>query len=69
MMAARGRTPTDEELADARRSARLAATQGFPPGVCPYDPRDPGQSVLARVWAQAYTTAKDSDADDGENSR
>ncbi|MER6830799.1 hypothetical protein ABT352_32735 [Streptosporangium sp. NPDC000563] len=45
--------PTEEELVNARRSGRLAADNGFPPGVCRY----PAGTPLAQVWMQAYTDA------------
>ncbi|SDH67655.1 hypothetical protein SAMN05421505_12041 [Sinosporangium album] len=47
------RTPTETELADARRSARLAATRGFPVGVNPYA-ADPEQALLSQVWTATY---------------
>lgn len=52
-----GLTPTEEELADARRSGQLAAREEFPVGVCPFDPRRPDQQALAQVWVAAYTDA------------
>ncbi|MFI6634300.1 hypothetical protein ACIBI7_35925 [Nonomuraea fuscirosea] len=57
MTTGQGRTPTTEELAAARRSARRAARLGAPPGVCPHDPRDPGEQVLATVWVATYVDA------------
>ncbi|MER7369289.1 hypothetical protein [Nonomuraea wenchangensis] len=57
MSTGQGGTPTIEELAAARRSARRAARLGAPPGACPYDPRDPDQRPLATVWAATYADA------------
>ncbi|MEU4703361.1 hypothetical protein [Nonomuraea dietziae] len=62
MIAETGRTPTDAELADARRSGRLAATQGFPVGVCPFDPRTDDEKTLAQVWVAAYTAGREEEA-------
>ncbi|MEV7011661.1 Rmf/CrpP family protein [Streptosporangium sp. NPDC051022] len=53
--------PSMGVLADVRRSGRLAATKGFPPGVCPH----PAGSVLAQVWLQAYTDAAGGDMAEG----
>lgn len=63
MTAEPGRTPTQQELADARRSGHLAGAGGFPVGVCPYDPRDRGQKPLAQVWVESYTDARDGSID------
>ncbi|TMR97288.1 hypothetical protein [Nonomuraea basaltis] len=57
MTTGQGRTPTSEELADARRSAKLAAGLGAPLGVCPYDPRNLDERTLAVVWAATYADA------------
>ncbi|MFI6900361.1 hypothetical protein ACIBKY_03815 [Nonomuraea sp. NPDC050394] len=57
MSTGQGRTPTMEELADARRSARRAAGLGAPPGVCPYDPRNADEQALAAVWVGTYADA------------
>ncbi|MEU6712926.1 hypothetical protein ABZ897_15710 [Nonomuraea sp. NPDC046802] len=57
MSTGQGRTPTTQELADARRSAKLAAGNGFPPGVCPYDPRNADEQALATVWVATYSDA------------
>uniref|UniRef100_UPI003F490F83 hypothetical protein n=1 Tax=Streptosporangium sp. CA-235898 TaxID=3240073 RepID=UPI003F490F83 len=54
--------PSDAELADARRSGRLAATRDFPPGVC----RHPAGSTLAQVWMQAYTAARPAADEQGD---
>jgi hypothetical protein len=60
-----GRTPSEAELADARRSGGLAGREGFPAGVCPYDPRHPDEEVLASVWVAAYTDARPDGASPG----
>ncbi|MET8006306.1 ribosome modulation factor [Nonomuraea glycinis] len=62
-----GRTPSEAELADARRSGRLAGREGFPAGVCPYDPRRPDEDALARVWVAAYTDARQDDTAPGRD--
>lgn len=52
-----GRTPTTEELAAARRSARRTAGLGAPPEACPYDPRNADERMLATVWVATYLDA------------
>ncbi|MEU4231069.1 hypothetical protein AB0F17_42830 [Nonomuraea sp. NPDC026600] len=61
MSTGQGRTPTDEELVAARRSARRAAWLGAPPGVCQYDPRNPDERTLATVWVATYVDALPND--------
>ena len=61
MSTGQGRTPTTEELATARRSARRAAGLGAPPGVCPYDPRNADEQALATVWVATFIDALPND--------
>ncbi|MFB4283564.1 hypothetical protein ACBJ59_50255 [Nonomuraea sp. MTCD27] len=65
MTTGQGRTPTTEELATARRSARRAARLGAPPGVCPYNPRNADEQTLATVWIATYVDALPDDTAGG----